>query len=217
MVRIYLGIETYRPKDGDSFLEERIIAIGFTEDRSPYSERIFDRYYKTQLLTEWEEKSEKQLILKFYEIMQNLDARYIVIMGHNILRFDLPLLIQKLSEFKKIEILNLFWHHRVYVMDFLQQLLPYNDFRFYKLSLANVVELAKKIEISYAPEPLEIGKKIREYYENNEYIKIEQHLSRNLTATRWLYQTLAIKKMIDYSTKKEKPLFQIMKDLGITS
>jgi len=111
----------------------------------------------------------------------------------------------------------LFWHHQVYVIDFLQQLLPYNDFRFYKLSLANVVELAKKIEISYVPEPLESGEKIREYYENNEYDKIEQHLSRNLIATRWLYQMMATKKIIDYSTKKEKPLFQIMKDLGITN
>jgi hypothetical protein len=140
-----------------------------------------------------------------------------VILGHNILRFDLPLLIQKLSEFKKVEILNRFWHHRVYVIDFLQQLLPYNNFRFYKLSLANVVELAKKIGTSYAPEALESGKKISEYYENKEYSKIEQHLSKNLTATRWLYQMMVTKKIIDYSTKKEKPLFQIMKDLGITN
>ena len=111
MVRIYLSIETYRPKDGNSFLDERIIAIGFTEDKSPYSERIFDRYYKTHMFTEWKEESEKQLILKFYDVMQNLNARYIAITGHNILRFDLPLLIQKISEFKRIENLNRFWHH----------------------------------------------------------------------------------------------------------
>ena len=38
MTRLYLDIETYRKSKYDTFVNERIIAIGVPEDWTPYSE-----------------------------------------------------------------------------------------------------------------------------------------------------------------------------------
>lgn len=35
-MRLYLDIETYRPRKEDAFIGEKIIAIGLLEDRTPY-------------------------------------------------------------------------------------------------------------------------------------------------------------------------------------
>jgi len=38
MVRLYLDLETYRPKKEGSFVEERIISSGLLIDETPYQE-----------------------------------------------------------------------------------------------------------------------------------------------------------------------------------
>lgn len=56
MLRLYLDVETYRPRKGEAFVNEVVIAIGVIEDSTPYS----PEYAKV-----W---SEPDVVFKFFTL-----------------------------------------------------------------------------------------------------------------------------------------------------
>jgi len=94
MVRLYLDIETYRKK---TFKDEKIIAIGVIEDWTPYKKESLEEEGDLKKFSEWELNSEEEVIRKFYSYVFDLINRadFLVVVGFGILRFDIPLLIQK--------------------------------------------------------------------------------------------------------------------------
>ena len=71
-MRIYLDIETYRRVREEAFINEKIIAIGFIEDRTPYEPSSAGKWsedegVKFYCLTEWELGGEQIVIHEFYK------------------------------------------------------------------------------------------------------------------------------------------------------
>jgi len=112
MIKAYLDLETYRPNKNDVFINEKIIAIGilmdFNSSRSTSIDNEIKEYkFKNPIPSQgvWEyietdEKiSEKDLISRFYDLLESINARdRTIIIGYNMLRFDIPLLIQRSHE-----------------------------------------------------------------------------------------------------------------------
>lgn len=109
---------------------------------------------------------------------------YIVIVGFNILRFDIPILIQKGVEYgvDTHAKLNQLWYS-VHTIDYLQTSLPFHDMKFRGLKLEYLAKKAKEKNIDI-PEPFESGEKVIEWYEKGEYSKIINHLRTDLMITR---------------------------------
>jgi len=131
MVKLYFDVETYRPQDRGAFTEEKIIAIGVLEERAPDEEASF------KLFTEWEAGSEKAAVGEFYRYLKALTGNdTVIVVGYNILRFDIPLLVQKGVEHGvgSLPELNKLWYN-TYAIDLFQVTLPLNDMRFYGHSL----------------------------------------------------------------------------------
>ncbi|RLE53127.1 MAG: hypothetical protein DRJ30_07160 [Candidatus Methanomethylicota archaeon] len=213
MVRLYLDIETYRPSSKDAFTNENIIAIGVLEDFTPYSSKSLNFCVGEQIFTEWETGSEENIIKNFYRYIEAVStggARFIVVVGFNILRMDIPLLVQKGVKYKVASIskLNKLWHN-TFTIDILQSLLPANQFMFKGLTLSRIFEVLRN-ELGYVNAPkLEYhGEKVARAYEEKRYTVIENWLKEDLYATRYLDLSGAIGKLIEYSVKKGKPIFK---------
>jgi len=143
--RLYLAIETCAqadgPKDEDVgknndvanrkqyvFLKEKVIAIGALLRRPSAGQStcigdgpIF------HLFTVLRPDNERNLIRDFYEwFIQLTQTEKIVVIGFDILRYDIPLLIQKGVEYDigRIAELNKLWHN-THVIDYQQVALPY--------------------------------------------------------------------------------------------
>jgi len=82
-----------------------------------------------------ESEGERGIVIKFYELLRNLlsKERTVWIIGFNILRFDIPLLILKGIQYGISSVFEL-WH-RVYVEDERQVLLPLSGFIFKGLNM----------------------------------------------------------------------------------
>jgi len=194
-MRLYIDVETYRKEKEDVFIREKIIAVGVIEDWTPYepeSTTIWDgKDVKFHYFTEWDLGSEYKLILAFYNYLNNLIERwksgeidFLNIVGFNILRFDIPLLIQKGVEhlIGGLAKLNKLWHD-VYTIDYFQTTLPFQGMKFKGLRLSLLIRMAKKIGIE-VPEPYGSGEDVRRWYENKEYDKIVKHLEIDLRIIR---------------------------------
>ena len=195
-MRIYLDIETYRRTREDAFTNEKVIAIGFIEDRTPYEPSSANKWsedegVKFHYLTEWELGGEQTVIHEFYKHLEKFieerergEINYIVIVGFNILRFDIPLLIQKGVEYKvdTHAKLNQLWYS-AHTIDYLQASLPFHGMRFKGLKLEYLAKKAKEKNI-VIPEPFESGEKVVEWYEKEEYLRIIEHLETDLKIIR---------------------------------
>jgi len=82
MTRLFLDVETYSPGPKPTY-DDRIIAIAYKQEGGPVT-----------VLKEWE-SDEKQILTRFLEEIKRIDRLSII--GHNILRFDLPLMINRAS------------------------------------------------------------------------------------------------------------------------
>jgi len=152
--RLYFDIETYN-REGYPQFTDKIIAIGFKGLGT-----------RVRLLTEWE-SGEKAILKEFFDHIKSQPTELV---GFNVLRFDLPFLITRAFHHKLGSLENLQEVvHKSYTKDLIQYLLPYNNFTFYGLNSLNVAERLG-IPIQYS------GKDVKEFYENKEYEKIEQHL-----------------------------------------
>jgi DNA polymerase elongation subunit (family B) len=82
VTRIFLDVETYSPGPKPAY-DDRIIAIAYKPAGGPIT-----------VLKEWE-SDEKQILTRFIEEIKRIDRLNII--GHNILRFDVPLIINRAS------------------------------------------------------------------------------------------------------------------------
>jgi len=187
LARVYLDIETYRKSDNDAYVREQIIAIGILEEGSD-EPRIFKA---------WERPGgEGGVLEEFYNYIKELAGghRYIEVVGFNILRFDIPLLTQRLVEHgvEKLSQLNFFWYSspNVFVIDLFQLALMLNRIRF---KGNNLEELASKLRnvCPNIPEPVGKGSEIAEAYDRGDYAYIIDHLRADLMITREVYSCLA--------------------------
>lgn len=194
-MRLYIDVETYRRRDEDAFVNEKVIAIGVLEDKTRYTPESSSIWNEGNVafkfFTEWEYNDERELILAFYEYLRGLVKQrrekkisFLNVVGFNILRFDIPLLVEKGFEHGagSIAELNKLWHD-THTIDYLQASLPLNEMRFKDLSLRNLAERARRAGVE-VPEAYGTGGDVKKWYENREYDKIIKHLKADLKITR---------------------------------
>ena len=193
-MRIYLDLETYRQKK-KAFTNEKIIAIGIIEDWTRYipeSSEIWDNM-KVNILyfTEWKLEDESQVVAEFYNYLRKLidewksnKINFIGIVGFNMLRYDIPLLIQKGVEcgVDSLPKLNALWHN-IFTIDYLQTILPFNNMKFSRLKLEYIAKKAKEKGIN-VPEPYYSGEKVKKWYEKKMFDEIIKHLETDLKILR---------------------------------
>jgi len=143
----------------------------------------------------WENpEGERGVLRDFYNYIKELVGRhrYIELVGFNILRFDIPLLIQRLVEHgvEGLPQLNLFWNSKVFVVDLLQLTLPLNRIRFSGHTLEKLASRLREV-CPDIPEPVGEGSKIAEAYDRGDYAYIIDHLRADLMITREVYSCLA--------------------------
>lgn len=187
MVRVYFDVEAYRPNEGEFFVNEKVIAIGYIEDRGELPPRSSSVQLEPVVLIAKDGDS-CGIIRQFYDYLKRLRKRerFIEVVGFNILRFDIPLLVQEGVEcgVDKLENLNRFWHD-IYTKDLRQVFLPFNDSRFKGLTLENLRKCISEID-SNIPPLCGKGEDVPKYYSRSEFDKIEKHLIADLKVIRYI-------------------------------
>jgi len=185
---IYLDIETYR-RGGKAFVREEIIAIGVLEEGSS-EPKIFKVWDGDRVRSEAEMLCEFNKYIEWY--VEGLgDSSDIEFVGFNILRFDIPLLIQKLVEYgmRELSQLNQFWNSKVRVVDLMQLTLPLNKMKFKSHTLENLASRLRRV-CPEIPEPKGRGSEIPRAYEEGNYAYIEEHLKTDLMIIKEVYSCI---------------------------
>ncbi|GAB6147487.1 3'-5' exonuclease family protein [Stetteria hydrogenophila] len=192
-LRLYLDVETYRPRKGASFTEERVIAVGVLEDWTPYAPDSAGEWgrVKCRYFTEWELGSERNVVKEFYDYLKGLirarrggKVKSIEVVGFNVLRFDIPLLIQKGAEYGvgSVAELNRLWYD-TFTRDLFQAALPVNNMRFQGLTLGYLASKLREAGFNI-PELHGKGVDVKDWYEKGKYGEIIKHLETDLKTTR---------------------------------
>ena len=170
MTRIFLDIETYSPGHRPTY-NDKVIAIAYKQEGGPVT-----------VLKEWE-SSEKQILTRFLEEIQQLD--HLNIIGHNILRFDLPIIINRAAA-HSIAPIGEIMHMLLdpYPIDTIQAQLPANNFYFKGLGLA---ECAKRIGVETRTCP---GSEIQTRYDKADHTAITEHIIEDVLTTEKLFNHL---------------------------
>jgi len=208
-VRLYFDLETYRPRREDAFVDEKIISCGLLVDETPYCEDSLKETGELLLFSEWDELDERAIVAKVHGYVAEMQRmhRFTVICGFNILRFDVPLLICKAVQYslERHEIVSKMWND-CFMIDYFQQLLVANGNQFKGLTLENIVNVAKRLNLK-PPKYSKPGDAIKELYEAKKFREIEKHLEQDLRIVRWL-DLYGAKKLIETSVKEGKVLFR---------
>jgi len=209
MVRLYLDLETYRPRKEDPFVEEKIISSGLIIDETPYQEGSLIETVEQILISEWNGLCECEIVKKVQEQVRDalMNHRFTVICGFNILRFDIPLLICRGVHYSldRHDVITKIWND-CFVIDYFQQLLLANKNFFKGLRLEKIVEVAKNLGFK-PPQYSTSGSEIRVLYENGMFKEIENHLRQDLLIVRWL-DLYGANRLIETSVRDGKALFQ---------
>jgi len=171
MIRIFFDIETYSPHVSGPRLCDKVISIAYKVGDSD-----------VVVLKEWE-LGEKGVLNRFLDVIKGEDRPNII--GHNILRFDIPVIVCRSLENglgRLEEIYSVF--REPYGIDLIQCLLPSNRMYFSGLGLA---ACAERLGISLASGN---GSSIQELYERGEYEKIVHHNVEDVLITERLYYHL---------------------------
>ena len=208
MVRLYIDLETYRPRKEDAFIDERVILGGLLIDETRYSEESLDETIEPILLKEWGGLDERMIVVKLQSYVKEAlrSHRFTVICGYNILRFDIPLLLCKSMQYHlgKQEVLSKMWND-CFTIDYFQQLLTANRNLFKGLKLENVVHVADMFKLK--PPTYSVGgKAIKDLYDQRKWKEIEKHNEQDLNVIRWL-DLYGAKQLMKISMKQEQPLF----------
>ncbi|MCW4048208.1 MAG: hypothetical protein NWE89_00585 [Candidatus Bathyarchaeota archaeon] len=209
MVRLYLDLETYRPNVKDAFIGERIISAGIIVDKTAYHERSLNRDIEPILFSEWDGYDEKTIVSKVEETVRSSQTEhpFTVLVGFNILRFDIPLLIAKSGKASQrlIEASSKLWYD-AFTIDLMQQILAANWNRFKGSGMSNVVSTAIKLGMN-PPDYPSSGAQIKGLYETGKFDEIETHLKQDLKIIRWL-DLYGVRHLIEQGVKEQRPLFQ---------
>ncbi len=154
MVRIYLDLETFRPKRENAFIEEKIISAGLLIDETPYNEYSLGQKIDPVIISEWKGLNECQIVAKVQDKIKEalLTHNFTVLSGYGILRFDIPLLISRCvqNSMGDINVVTKLWHDCI-TIDHIQQLLAANGNSFKGASLDNVIATAKRLGLNPPP------------------------------------------------------------------
>jgi len=87
-----MDVETLRDS---AFVNEKVVLIGIIEDWTPFREESINQEVSFRFFADWELGNEKNIIEHFYKYLDDLRARarFIELVGYNIMRFDIPLLL----------------------------------------------------------------------------------------------------------------------------
>ena len=198
LVRLYMDVETYRPDSAGAFVNEKIILIAFLKDESAFSVDSLTVDPELIAFPNDGPSEENEILKRSLDLVRDmrLTHRIVDVIGFNILRFDIPLIISKASENNIDSVANLskLWNDN-YCADHFQLLLPANNRLFKGLRLDNVVRLAKELNLSPKP-PDSYGrsKDIKDLHEQRKYDEILKHCVADLKIVRWLdlYGTRAL-------------------------
>ena len=197
LLRLYLDVETYRPRKEGAFVNEGMIAIGVIEDWTRYDlESTGIKCGENEapgagcvlrFFTIWgNNNDEGELVRSFYRYFMGVrnQADFIIVVGFNVLRYDIPLLIQKGFKYRVDSLgrLNALWHNTL-VIDYLQATLLFNGMAFKGLNLERMVEWARKAGLGVG-ELYGSGEDVVKWYEEKRYDDVVEHLGRDLEAVR---------------------------------
>lgn len=172
MTKIFFDIETYSPNVSQRpKFNEKIITIAFKTETSDVT-----------VLKEWE-SSERTIIERFLNVIKNSDRPNLI--GHNILRFDIPVLISRSIENHLgtlEELMTLFLES--YPIDTIQCLLPANKLYFSGLGLRNCAKYLG-IDITTCP-----STEIKTHYEQGNYEAIIHHNIEDVLTTEKIHNHL---------------------------
>jgi len=174
MITLYFDMETFSDKKDFKPESTKIISIQYKESEG-----------ELNVLKEW--KSDEKTILKaFYDYLKQLSSKeQIIMVGHNVLRSDVPLLMYRMSLHNIDSASNLaVLFHKSFVIDTMQCLLPFNKFRFKGL---NSMELSKKLKIR---EPKYKNTEISGFYMKSKFNEIEEHIAADINFIEDLWRTL---------------------------
>lgn len=209
MVRLYLDLETYRPRKEGSFTEERIISSGLLIDETAYQEDSLKESIEPVFISEWDGLSECEIVKKTQDQVREAlkNHRFTVVCGFNILRFDIPLLICRCvqNSLGKPDEVAKMWNN-CFTIDYFQQLLTANKNYFKGFSLEKILEVSKSLGLK-PPVYSTSGGAIKDLYDQGRYKEIKEHLKQDLLIVRWL-DLYGAKKLIEKSVKEQKALFQ---------
>lgn len=170
---LYFDIETFS-ENGFKAGTTKIISIQY---------RDFDGNYK--MLKEWE-SSEADILQKFFTDLKMMKREdFLMLVGHNVLRFDIPMIIRRMvaNGIESVDDLEDFFHN-VFVVDTMQCMLPFNSMRFKGL---NTEEISRRLGITV---PHHRNTEIESFYRNREFRKIEQHALADIDFVQDLYWKL---------------------------
>jgi DNA polymerase elongation subunit (family B) len=137
------------------------------------------------ILKEWE-SDEVTILTNFYESLKEIrKAGNLQLIGHNILRFDIPLLLHRMV-LQEIDsnVALLYFFHETFTVDTYQCVFPFNRCRFKGLAAE---DLAKILETRG---PKHHGSQIPEFYKQKLYDKIDEHVRSDLDFIEDLWQIL---------------------------
>jgi DNA polymerase elongation subunit (family B) len=169
MTKIFFDIETYSPN---------------SSQRPKFNDKVITIAYKTEtsditILKEWE-LGEKEILMRFIEIIDHTNWPSLV--GHNILRFDIPVLIFRAFENGLGSLNDL---TRIFIdsfpIDTIQCLLPSNNLYFKGLGLHDCA-YQMGIEMKGCP-----GSEIAKHYESENYDEIIRHNTEDVLTTEMLH------------------------------
>jgi uncharacterized protein YprB with RNaseH-like and TPR domain len=185
---LYLDIETFS-EDGFRSDGTKIISIQY---------RDFDG--NTKLLKEWE-SSEKNILERFLSDLKMMKRNeFLILVGHNILRFDIPMIVRRMVANGIDGQGNLEdFFYNIAAVDTLQCMLPFNDMRFKGLGAD---EVSKKLGIS---EPEHRNTEVESFYRRKDFGKIEAHAVADLDFVQDLYWKL---KKREIKPTTSRPTFQ---------
>jgi DNA polymerase elongation subunit (family B) len=208
-VRIYLDLETYRIEKEDCFVKERIISCGLLIDETPYREDSLKVGIDPILISEWNGRDEREIVRQVHgQVKQaRINHNFTVVIGFNILRFDIPLLICKCAQYglDKHDQIAKMWNN-CFTIDYFQQLLAANKNFFKGLSCGKIMEVSKRLSLKPPPYRTS-GSEIRDLYDQGKFKEIEEHLKNDLVIVRWM-DLYGAKRLIETSVKEGKALFQ---------
>ena len=195
MIKIFFDIERYKKDREKPFLSEKIIAIGYVVIKNfKHLLAKVDEYPRISLLTEWKEGNEKAVISKFYNLIRRYSqSTRVELIGFGILKFDIPILIQRIVELGLASLpeanKSLFSECVIFDLHPISVLL--NQLKYKGSGLDKLVGRLP-FEDKKMPKVLsyENGGIVHDLYERQDYNKIEEHLKEDVKKTIWLYKIL---------------------------
>jgi len=184
-LRLYLDIETYRPKA--AFENEKIIACGFLLDNTFRESQNLNHEPKFEYFHVKKPSEEKRVLKQALDFISGLGVN-VEIVGFHILRFDIPLIISRVAKFgiMDVEKASSFFNN-CFCIDYSQVLLPTNGMKFKGLKLSTIISTCKSMNLRIQPpEYYSDGFKVKELFERGRHEEIKKHCKADLDATRWL-------------------------------